>query len=186
MVEKYDSIVRNSVWDVVPRPEDKSVVKTRSLYKIKQATDGSVEKHKARFVARGFSWVEGIDYDETFAPVARIDSYFIELGFTKSEADANLYHKVVEGKLLITILYDDDLILTCDYQLIKSFKEDLAREFEMKDMGLMHYFLGMEIEGVKLQGFTDEDWAGSPSNWKITSGGFFSIGSGTVSWYIRK
>ena len=71
-----------------------------------------------------------------------IDSYFIGLGFTKSEEDANLYHIVVEGKILIIVLYVDDLILIGDEKLIKSCKEDLAREFEMKDMGLMHYFLG--------------------------------------------
>eukprot|EP00253_Pinus_taeda_P016385 PITA_16385 len=218
MVEEYDSTVRNSVWDVVPRSEDKSVVSSRWLYKVKQAADGSVEKHNARFVARGFSQVEGIDYDETFAPVARyssirsmlallaqmgwnihqmdvyttflngkieeevyieqpkrfetfdreshvcrlkralyrlkqapcalytrIDNYFTGLGFTKSEADADLYHIIVEGKPLIIVLYVDDLILTGDDQLIKSCKEDLAREFEMKDMGLIHYFLGMEV-----------------------------------------
>jgi len=49
-------------------------VSSHWLYKVKQATDGSVEKHKARFVAHGFSQVEGIDYDETFAPVARYSS----------------------------------------------------------------------------------------------------------------
>ena len=75
----------------------------------------------------------------------RIDSYFARLGFTKSEADANLYHIMVEGKPLIIVLYVDDLILTGDDQLIQSCKEDLSREFEMKDMGLMHYFLGMEV-----------------------------------------
>ena len=74
MVEEYDSIVRNSVWDVVLRPENKSVVSSHWLYKVKQAADGSVEKHKARFVARGFSQVEGIDYDENFSPVARYSS----------------------------------------------------------------------------------------------------------------
>eukprot|EP00253_Pinus_taeda_P011386 PITA_11386 len=52
---------------------------------------------------------------------------------------------MVEGKPLIIVLYFDDLILIGDDQLIKSCKEDLAREFEMKDMGLMHYFLGMEL-----------------------------------------
>ena len=71
MVEEYDSIVRNSVWDVVLRQEEKSVVSSHWLYKIKKIVDGSVEKHKARFVVHGFSQVEGIDYDETFAPVAR-------------------------------------------------------------------------------------------------------------------
>lgn len=74
MVEKKDSIIWNSVWDVVPRPRDKSVVSSRRLYKVKQAADGSVEKHKVRFVARGFSQVEEIDYDETFSLVARYSS----------------------------------------------------------------------------------------------------------------
>ena len=76
---------------------------------------------------------------------ARIYCYFTRLGFTKSEADANLYQIVVEGKLLIIILYVDDLILTGDEQLIHSCKEDFAKEFEMKDLGLLHYFLGLEI-----------------------------------------
>ena len=52
---------------------------------------------------------------------------------------------MVEGKLLIIFLYVDDLILTSDEQLIHSCKEDIAREFKMKDMGLLHYFLGLEI-----------------------------------------
>ena len=51
MVEEYDSIVRNSAWEIVPRPKGKSVVGSRWIYKVKQATDGSVEKYKARFVA---------------------------------------------------------------------------------------------------------------------------------------
>ena len=55
MVEEYDSIMRNEVWEVVPRPEGKSVVTSRWIYKVKYAADGSIEKHKARFVARGFS-----------------------------------------------------------------------------------------------------------------------------------
>ena len=75
----------------------------------------------------------------------RINSYFTGLGFSKSEADPNLYQIVVEGKLLIIVLYVDDLILTGDELLILSCKEDLAREFEMKDLGLLHYFLGLEI-----------------------------------------
>jgi len=74
MVEEYDSIVKNSAWEIVPRPEGKLVVGSRWIYKVKQATDGSVEEYKARFVARGFSQIEGIDYEETFALVARYSS----------------------------------------------------------------------------------------------------------------
>lgn len=53
MVEEYSSIMKNSVWEVVPRPKDKFVVGSRWLYKIKHVADGSVEKFKARFVAKG-------------------------------------------------------------------------------------------------------------------------------------
>jgi hypothetical protein len=61
MQEKYDSIMRNDVWEVVPRPEGKSVVTSKWLYKTKYATNGNIEKRKARFVARGFSQIEGIE-----------------------------------------------------------------------------------------------------------------------------
>ena len=92
-------------------------------------------------------WLKRALYGLKQAPRAwytQIDNYFTGLGFTKSEADANLYKIVVEGKLLIIVLYDDDLILTSDEKLIHSCNEDLAKEFEMKDMGL-HDFLGLEI-----------------------------------------
>jgi len=71
MLDEYKSIMKKNVWDIVPKPKDKSVVSSKWLYKIKHAVDGSVEKYKARFVARGFSQKEGIDYDDIFAPVAR-------------------------------------------------------------------------------------------------------------------
>ena len=73
MIEEYQSIMKNDVWDVFPRP-GKSVVTSKWIYKIKHATYGSIEKYKARFVARGFSQKEGIDYEETFAPVATCTS----------------------------------------------------------------------------------------------------------------
>jgi hypothetical protein len=62
------------VWEIVLRPKNKDVVSSRWLFKIKHVVDGSIEKYKARFVARGFSQKEGIDYEETFAPVARYTS----------------------------------------------------------------------------------------------------------------
>jgi len=71
MNEEYESIMKIDVWDVVPRPKDKFLVTSKWLYKIKHGANGSVEKFKARFVARGISQKEGVDYDEIFAPVAR-------------------------------------------------------------------------------------------------------------------
>ena len=74
MVKEYDSIFKNSAWEVVPRPVGKSAVGSRWIYKVKQAADGSLEKYKAIFVAQGFSKVDGIKYEETFEPVARYSS----------------------------------------------------------------------------------------------------------------
>ena len=69
----------------------------------------------------------------------------MKLGFTRSEADPNLYFKVEDDKPLILVLYVDDLFLTGADPLIHKCKRELASEFEMKDLGLMHYFLGLEV-----------------------------------------
>ena len=74
MLEEHQSIMKNNVWDVVPRPKGKSMVTSKWIYKIKHATNVSIEKYKAMFVARGFSQKQGIDYEDTFAPVARYTS----------------------------------------------------------------------------------------------------------------
>ena len=55
MTEEYQSIMKNDVWDIVPKPKNKSVVSSKWIYKIKHVVDGSIEKYKAIFVARGFS-----------------------------------------------------------------------------------------------------------------------------------
>jgi hypothetical protein len=76
---------------------------------------------------------------------ARINGYLMSLGFTKSEADHNLYYKVEDGCPSILVLYVDDLFLTRNKKLIDGCKRELTSEFEMKDLGLIHYFLGLEV-----------------------------------------
>ena len=71
MTKEYQLIMKNDVRDIVPKPKGKSVVSSKWIYKIKHAADGSIDKLKARSVARGFSQKEGIDCEETFALVAR-------------------------------------------------------------------------------------------------------------------
>jgi hypothetical protein len=216
--EEYASIMKNDVWEVVPWPEGKPLIDSKWIYKIKHAANGSVEKFKTWFVAKGFSQKERIDYDETFALVvgytliralisiaakmgwkihqmvvkttflngiieeevyieqpegfevqgrdshvcrlkralyglkqaprawySRIDNYLQGMGFTKSEAVSNLYYIIVGGEPLILVLYVDDLFLTGSKRLIADCKRDLASEYEMKDLGLTHYFLGLEV-----------------------------------------
>ena len=62
MIEEYQSIMKNDVWDVVPRPKGKSIVTSKWIYKINHDAYDTIEKYKARFLAHGFSKKEGIDY----------------------------------------------------------------------------------------------------------------------------
>ena len=75
----------------------------------------------------------------------RIDGYLQKMGFVKSDAYPNLYYLVVENEPLILVLYVDDLFLIGSSRLIKDYKKNLATEFDMKDLGQMHYFLGLEV-----------------------------------------
>ena len=67
------------------------------------------------------------------------------MGFVKSDVDPNLYYLLVEDEPLVLVLYVDDLFLTGSSKLIKDCKQNLEVEFDMKDLGLMHYFLGLEV-----------------------------------------
>jgi hypothetical protein len=67
------------------------------------------------------------------------------LGFNKSVVNSSLYYKTVNGESLILVLYVDDLFLIDTERLIVECKYALASEFEMKDLGMMHYFLGLEV-----------------------------------------
>ena len=74
------------------------------------------------------------------------DRYLLAaFGFHKSEADPNLYYIVVGEDPLILVLYVDDLFITGAERLIGCCKKDLDSKFEMEDIGLMHYFLGLEV-----------------------------------------
>ena len=75
----------------------------------------------------------------------RIDNFLMSLGFTKSKADPNLYYKVEDSGPVILLLYVDDLILTGNEKLFAECKINLASGFEMKYLGMMHYFLGLEV-----------------------------------------
>jgi hypothetical protein len=74
----------------------------------------------------------------------RIDSDLTRLGFSKSHVDPNLYYKVVNNAPVILLLYVDDLFLTGAKPLIIQCKE-LSTEFDMKDLALMLYYLGLEV-----------------------------------------
>jgi len=82
MHEELNNFERNKVWRLVEKPKEcRNVIGTKWIFKNKQDENGIVVRNKARLVAQGFSQVEGIDYGETYAPVARLESIRILLAY---------------------------------------------------------------------------------------------------------
>jgi hypothetical protein len=80
MQEELNNFTRNEVWHLVPRP-NQNVVGTKWVFRYKQDEHGVVTRNKAQLVAKGYSQVEGLDFDETYAPVARLESIRILLAY---------------------------------------------------------------------------------------------------------
>jgi hypothetical protein len=62
----------NRTWELVPLPEGKKAIGCKWVYKMKHNSNGSISKYKARLVAKGYAHTHGIDYEETFAPIAKM------------------------------------------------------------------------------------------------------------------
>ena len=220
MEVEIEGIEKNSTWQLVERPKDKEIIGVKWIYKVKYNSDGSVQRHKARLVAKGYLQQAGVDFNETFAPVSRldtvrvlialaahkgwllykldvksaflngdlneevyvdqpqsfvikgeedkvyklrkalyglkqaprawysqIDGYFNEKGFKRSLSEPTLYVKKNEaGDILIAAIYVDDLLFTGNNEsMIKEFKSEMLKRYEMSDMGQLCHFLGIEI-----------------------------------------
>ena len=74
MQSEYDSLMKNETWKLVKLPENRDAIGSKWVFKIKRNADGSIDRYKARLVAQGYSQKEGIDFEETFSPVARFTS----------------------------------------------------------------------------------------------------------------
>jgi len=79
MHDELHQFTRNDVWTLVPRPAEQNIIGTKWIFKNKTDEHGTVIQNKARRVAQGYPQIEGVDFDETFAPVARLESIRILL-----------------------------------------------------------------------------------------------------------
>jgi hypothetical protein len=82
MEEKYNFLVVNSTWSLMPFPKGRKPISCKWVFKIKHGVDGEIKCHKARIVAKGFTQTFGVNYDETFAPDAKFESIRCILALT--------------------------------------------------------------------------------------------------------
>ncbi|KAL4385296.1 hypothetical protein GQ457_15G029610 [Hibiscus cannabinus] len=224
MKSEISAIEKNGMWFLTNLPSGKHAIGVKWVYRTKFNPDGTIFKHKARLVVKGYAQIGGVDYGDTFAPVARldtiklliaiagqlgwnvfhldvksaflngeleediyvcqpegfvvpgkehqvyklkralyglkqaprawyyrIDSYFQKLGYQRCVNEATLYlKKEKNADLLVISLYVDDLlVMGSNDKAVSEFKLSMQKEFEMSDLGLMSYFLGMEINQSK-------------------------------------
>ena len=97
---------RNDVWTLVPRPKGEHIIGTKWIFRNKNDKEGNVILNKARLVAQGYSQMEGVDYDETFALVARMESIRIHLALA-CQLKFKLYQMDVKTTFLNRILKED-------------------------------------------------------------------------------
>ncbi|XP_050378264.1 uncharacterized mitochondrial protein AtMg00810-like [Argentina anserina] len=185
MNDELKALHDNQTWSVVPLPKGHKVVGARWIYKTKFHSDGTIERHKARLVARGFTQIFGVDYKETFAHVAKMNivrvllSVVVNSGwnlfqmdvkkmlfcmvtwrkmwFKRSHGNSSMF--VRNGKMgrLIVLVYVDDLIIIGDSDSeIQALKKSLHSTFAIKDLGRLRYFLGIEMDQTPGQLFLNQ------------------------------
>jgi hypothetical protein len=216
MLKELRALEKNKTWDLVKLPVGKKAVSCKWVLTVKQNPEGKVERYKARLVVRGYSQTYGIDYDETFALVAKmgtvrtliscaanfgwplhqldVKNAFLHgdlqeevymnlppgfsnfekvcklrkslyglkqsprawfdrfrralcgMGYKQCNGDHTVFYRHSGRRITILAVYVDDIIITGDDEVeIKCLKTNLSKEFEVKDLGQLKYFLGIEI-----------------------------------------
>uniref|UniRef100_A0A2N9HKJ7 Reverse transcriptase Ty1/copia-type domain-containing protein n=1 Tax=Fagus sylvatica TaxID=28930 RepID=A0A2N9HKJ7_FAGSY len=166
MKEELDALLKTDTWDLVDLPAGKSAIGCKWVYKIKTRSDGTVDRYKARLVAKGFTQTpSGFSQPPGFSPkvcrlrwalyglkqaprawFAKFSSTISQHGFSASSYDLALFFRRSDHGITLLLLYVDDMIITGDdVQGIQDLKRFLGQHFEMKDLGPLSYFLGLEV-----------------------------------------
>jgi hypothetical protein len=99
MDEELYHIEKNDTWELVPRPRNKNVIGTTCLFKNKLNEDGNVTRNKEILVCKGYTHVEGIDFEETFFPISRMEEIRLILTYA-SYKNIKVYHMDVKSTFL--------------------------------------------------------------------------------------
>ena len=95
MKTEIESLNETQTWDLVPREKGQNIIPGRWVYKIKHDSNGNIDKFKARYVAKGFKQIEGIEYSDTFAPTSKPETFKILLALSAIE---NFFLKQMDVK----------------------------------------------------------------------------------------
>jgi Reverse transcriptase (RNA-dependent DNA polymerase) len=210
---EMEALEKNNTWQLVSLPKDRKTVGCKWVFTLKYGPTGTIDRYKARLVAKGFSQTYGVDYEETFSLVAKLNTirvllsitanldwplhqFDVKNAFLRGDINEEIYmdippeygHSSVRplvcklnkalyelkqsprawfgrfctlffmksnGKIVILIIYVDDMKITGDDQDgIRALEQKLSREFEMKNLEGLKYFLGIEVartkEGISL------------------------------------
>jgi hypothetical protein len=129
MKEELDALHKNQTWDLVDLHQRKSVVGCKWVYKIKTCSDGTVDRYKARLVANGFTQEYGVDYEETFAPVARPSSVRALLAVAASRhwslSQMDVKNVFLNGDLSEEVYMQPPLVLSSPLNKVCRFRQAL-------------------------------------------------------------
>ncbi|KAH9670424.1 hypothetical protein KPL70_016984 [Citrus sinensis] len=148
MQEAIEALHKNKTWELVPLPRGRKAIGNKWVYKIKRDGNDQVERYRARLVVKGYAQKEGIDFNEIFSPVVRLTTVSIVLTiYNRLSSDHCAYYKRFEDNdFIILLLYVDDMLVAGpNKDRIQELKAQLAREFEMKDLGPANKILRMQI-----------------------------------------
>jgi hypothetical protein len=90
MHEELNNFTKNQVWELVERPKNHNVIRIKWVFRNKQDQDGIVVRNKARLVAQGYTQVEGLNFGETYAPVARLEAIRILLAYAGAQTSSSI------------------------------------------------------------------------------------------------
>ncbi|GKC77395.1 putative ribonuclease H-like domain-containing protein [Tanacetum coccineum] len=170
MQEELLQFKLQEVWTLVDLPNGKTAIGTKWVFMNKKDKRGIVIRNKARLVAQGYTQEEGIDYDEVFVPVARIEAIRLFLAYVSFKdfvvyqmnvKNAFLFGKIkkrYKGDILLIQVYVDDFIFgSTKKELCNAFEKLMHEKFQMSSMGELTFLLGLQVQQKKDGLFISQD-----------------------------